>query len=226
MSGGVRASLICRAILFDLDGVLADSAAVVERSWRAWAERVGLEPDGLLRAVHGRRAVDTVREQRPALDADAELAWLIDLESRDTEGITAIPGAAALLAALPWRQWGVVTSGVRAVALARLAAVGLPEPPLLVAADEIRLGKPHPEGYLTAAARLGVTPADCVVVEDAPAGAAAARAAGMRLVAVTTSYPAAEFADADLVVPDLAVLALRVEPGEAGGAATLVLAAA
>lgn len=220
--------LRCRALLFDLDGVLVDSTATVVRHWRGWAARHGLDADALLRVVHGRRAIDIIREATPALDAEAELTRLVAEEAADTTGLTALPGAAALLPRLPAGRWAVVTSGVRAVALARLGASALPVPALLVAADEITRGKPDPEGYLTAARRLGEAPADCVVVEDAPAGVAAAHAAGMRCVALTTTHAAAAVAGADLVVPSLA--ALRVEivaDGTAGptvhGAETYVL---
>ena len=203
----MSASLRCRALLFDLDGVLADSTASVVRHWSRWAARRGLDVDALLRVVHGRRAIDVIREVTPALDAEAELAGA----ERDAPGgVVALPGAAALLARLPARHWAVVTSGVRAVALARLRACALPVPPLLVAADEIARGKPDPEGYLTAAARRGVAPADCVVVEDAPPGLAAARAAGMRCVALTTTHAESALAGADLIVPTLAALRVAV----------------
>ena len=215
--------LSCRAILFDLDGVLANSIPAVERAWRAWAERVGMDGDALMRVVHGRRAVDTVRAVAPSLDLAAELAWLERVEATDVAGVDALPGAAELLARLPADRWAVVTSGTRPVALARLRAAGLPEPPLLVAADEIRNGKPDPEGYLAAAARLGVPAAECLVIEDAPAGAAAARAGGMQLVALTTTPPAADFPDADLVVPTLAALGVDVP---ADGRAPLSVGAA
>jgi sugar-phosphatase len=213
------APLRARALLFDLDGVLADSTASVERHWRAWAARHGLDGDALLAVVHGRRAVDTIREVTPWLDADRELAALVAAEAGDTRGVTAAPGAAALLARLPAGGWAVVTSGVRSVALARLRACGLPEPPLLVAADEIARGKPDPEGYLAAAARLGRAPAECVVLEDAPAGVAAARAAGMRCVGLATTHAAEALAGADLIAPSLAGLRVEVASAPGGGVA-------
>jgi len=199
-------TLICQAMLFDLDGVLADSIAAVERAWRTFAARHGLDSDAILPRVHGRRAVDSVRALAPHADVDAEIAWLEAMEAADTSDVIALPGAAELLRALPPARWTVVTSGTRPVAEARLRAAGLPIPRHLVAADEITHGKPNPEGYLRGAASLGVAPADCVVVEDAPAGAAAARAAGMGLVALTTTHDAAAMAGADLVVPTLAAL--------------------
>ena len=222
MSGG---PLRCRALLFDLDGVLADSTASVEHHWRAWAERHGLDPDALLHVVHGRRAIDTIRDVVPTLDAEAELAALVAAEAGDTTGVTASPGAAALLPRLPAGSWAVVTSGVRAVALARLRAGGLPLPPLLVPADEIARGKPDPEGYLTAAARLGVAPDDCVVFEDAPAGVAAARAAGMRCVALTTTHPASALASAHRIAPSLAGVQVTIEPAGDGRASYTVAVA-
>jgi mannitol-1-/sugar-/sorbitol-6-phosphatase len=206
------AVLRSNAVLFDLDGVLVDSSAAVERVWRAWAlTRGGVDPDVLMSVVHGRRAIDTVRAVAPHLDARAELAWLVDGEASDTEGVVALPGAARLLAELPAERWAVVTSGVRRVAEARLASAGLPIPSVLIVADEIVHGKPHPEGYLTAAARLGVAPGECLVVEDAPAGATAGRAAGMHLVVLTTTHAASDFTDADAIVPTLDALSLGRE---------------
>ena len=168
-------AIIAHAILFDLDGVLADSTASVEHHWRSWARKHALDPDALIAVVHGRRAIDTIREVTPHLEAERELADLVAAEAGDTRGVTATAGAKALLERLPDDAWAVVTSGVRSVALARLRASGLPIPRLLVPADEITRGKPDPEGYLTASRKLGVEPRDCVVIEDAPAGIAAAR---------------------------------------------------
>jgi sugar-phosphatase len=215
------ATIRARALLFDLDGVLADSTASVETHWRRWAARHGFDADALLRVVHGRRALDTIREVAPHLDADAELAALAAAEAGDVAGVVAAPGAAALLARLPARGWAVVTSGVRAVAEARLRACGLPTPPVLIAADEVSRGKPDPEGYLAGAARLGVAPGACVVLEDAPAGVAAARAGGMRCVALATTHPAAQLADADLVVASLAALRVSVDASPGGAAFAL-----
>ena len=210
------AMLTCRAILFDLDGVLADSIAAVERAWRTFAARHALDGDEILRVVHGRRAVDSVRALAPHADVDAELAWLETMETTDTHDVVALPGAATLLSMLPPDRWTVVTSGTRPVAEARLRAAGLPVPRHMVAAGEITRGKPDPEGYLRGAAHLGIAPRDCVVMEDAPAGAQAARAAGMHLVALTTTHDAATMAGADLVVANLAALDVRVRDGEIG----------
>jgi len=202
--------LIASAILFDLDGVLADSTPSVNRAWSAWALRVGLEPDWLLPRIHGRRAIDTIRDVRPELDAESELATLVADETTDNADVVEIPGARALVSALPADRWAIVTSGLLPVATARLVAASVPLPRIMVTAESISRGKPDPEAYLKGAAELGVAPADCLVVEDAPAGAAAARAAGMRLLGLATTHTAAELEPADLIVPDLTHLVVRV----------------
>jgi sugar-phosphatase len=202
--------LIASAILFDLDGVLADSTPSVTRAWSAWARRVGLEPEWLLRRVHGRRAIDTIRAVRPELDADSELATLVADETTDNADVVEIPGARALVSALPADRWAIVTSGLRPVATARLVAAGVPIPRVMVTAESINRGKPDPEAYLKGAAELGVAPKDCLVVEDAPAGAAAARAAGMQLLGLATTHQADELEPAALVVPDLTHITVRL----------------
>ncbi|MFH9402251.1 HAD-IA family hydrolase [Streptomyces sp. NPDC017638] len=176
--------LVCRAVLFDLDGVLVRSEAVVERSWTAWALDRGLEPERVLAACHGRRSVEVVAAVAPHLDAAAEAARVEAAQTADTDGLTRCPGADAVLGALSGAAWAVVTSGTRDLARSRLRATGLPVPDVLVAADDVANGKPAPDGYLAASRALGLPPADCVVVEDALPGVTAARAAGMTVVGV------------------------------------------
>ncbi|HEV7993379.1 MAG TPA: HAD-IA family hydrolase [Gemmatimonadaceae bacterium] len=202
--------LFANAMLFDLDGVLADSTPSVNRAWSAWAVRVGLDPADVLPKVHGRRAVDTIRALRPELDPESELALLVADETTDNADVVEIPGARALVSMLPPDAWAIVTSGLRAVATARLLAAGIPLPRVMITAESIVRGKPDPECYLAGAAELGVPPDRCVVVEDAPAGAAAARAAGMRLVGLTTTHAASALQPADIVVPDLAHLGVSI----------------
>jgi sugar-phosphatase len=211
----------CDAVLFDLDGVLVDSAEIVERTWRLWAARHGLDPAGVISAAHGRRTIETVRLIAPHLAADDEVAALAATESTETDGVYEVPGARELLESLPPRSWAVVTSGIRPVAELRLRHTRLPTPPVLVTADQVRHGKPHPEGYLTAAARLGVDPARCIVVEDTPPGIEAAHAGGMRVIAVASTYEAEALAAADAVVPALSWL--RVERSAPGSGERLVL---
>lgn len=168
-----------QALLFDMDGTILTSIAAVERSWRAWADRVGVTPGVVLDYMHGRRAVDTIRHFLPAAsDVAAEVQWLDELELRDMEGVAAIPGALAFLESLPPDRWAIVTSANRGLALARIAAAGLPVPKVLVSSDDVTRGKPDPEGYLRGAALLGADPSRCLVLEDAPSGLRAGSAAG------------------------------------------------
>lgn len=196
-----RCTVSVQAVLFDLDGVLVDSTAAVEAHWRAFAARHDLDAPALLADLHGRRMVDTMAAALPDLSAEelaAEAAWLEQTEVEGArEGTQRQPGAQQLTAALSGRPWAIVTSGTVPVAVARIEAVGLPRPPVLVTGEEVASGKPDPAPYLLAAQRLGVPPEDCVVVEDAPSGLAAGRAAGCVTVAVTTSHAAAELAEAD-----------------------------
>ncbi|GGS44963.1 HAD-IA family hydrolase [Actinokineospora fastidiosa] len=173
------------ALLFDMDGTLVDSTAVVERTWRSFAARHRLDPERILAVSHGRRTEETVAEFAPAgVDVRAEALRVIASEVGDTDGIIPVPGAPELLAALPSAGWAVVTSAGRALAEARMAAAGLPMPAVVISADDVRAGKPSPEGYLAAADRLGAAPEDAIVFEDAEAGVRAARASGARTVVV------------------------------------------
>ncbi len=172
------------AVLFDMDGTLVESAAAMDRHTRMWAERHSLDPEAVIRASHGRRDIDVIRELAPYADPHAELAWFDHLSCTDADGVHAAPGAPGLLGTLPPRRWGVVTSATRSVARSRMAAAGLPLPDVLVCAEDVADGKPSPEGYLAAAGRVGAPPSRCLVIEDAEAGLRAARAAGMPALAV------------------------------------------
>ena len=190
------------AVLADLDGTLIDSGGPVRRAWGGFAARHGLDVDTVLHAAQGRPARETALEFAPGAGDEPRRLELAELS--DTDGVAALPGAAALLAApLPL---AIVTSCTRRLAAVRLAAAGLPVPDTLVTADDVARGKPDPEGYLTGARRWGAEPAASVVLEDAPAGVAAGKAAGMTVIAFTTTYPAdalrAAGADAVLAGPD------------------------
>jgi sugar-phosphatase len=209
----LRVSLRCAAILFDLDGVLVDSAACVERTWRNWALSHHLEPERVIAVAHGRRALETVQMLVPDLSSEAELAALAASESTTTEGVLEVPGARALLRRLPVTNWAIVTSGIRAVATFRLTHTNLPQPAVMFCADDVQRGKPDPEGYLSAAQRLGFAPHECVVVEDAPAGLEAAKAAGMRSIAVLGTYGAGDLALADYTIRDVTGMTVSVGRG-------------
>lgn len=203
----------CAAALFDLDGVLVDSTAYIERQWSEWAASKGLDPAPFLHFCHGRRAVETIRLAAPQLDAEAEVAQFRHHAIEDVP-LPAVPGARELLEALPEGRWGVVTSGPRQFALGRLALAGLPEPRVLVSADDVRHGKPSPEGYLRAAQLLGVAVAETFVIEDAPPGIEAARAAGATVVALASTHPAAMLQGAHLIVSSLAEVHVLSAPAD------------
>jgi mannitol-1-/sugar-/sorbitol-6-phosphatase len=206
------------AVLFDLDGVLVESKEATERVWLDWALRNGIDEDDLWSAMHGVRSVEVVRRLRPDLDAAEESDAIERRQAEDVEGLRAIPGAAEALRALREDRVAVVTSATRALAAARLGAVGIEVPRVVVYADDVARGKPDPEGYLTAARRLGVEPARALVVEDAPAGIQAGRAAGAATVGVTSTHAASELAAADIVIETLEdlpkVLARSFDAGE------------
>jgi sugar-phosphatase len=189
------------AVLSDLDGVLVDSGDDVERVWREWAVSHGLDPDEVGRAAHGVPGRQVIDRVAPWLDAEAESVRVDELHART--GGTALPGAAELLASVS--PLAVVTSCSPPLAAARFAAAGLAAPDVVITSDRTPRGKPFPDPYLAGAAAFGVEPRDCLVIEDAPAGAAAARAAGMTVWAVTTTHSAAELS-ADRVAADVAAL--------------------
>lgn len=189
-------------MLLDLDGVLVESTAAVERAWTWWAGGRGLDPARVIRHAHGRPTIDTVSRFAPAADRAREVARVEERQRTDVAGLTALPGALDLLTSS--RRLAVVTSCQAALAHARLTAVGLPIPAVLVTSDRLERGKPDPEGYLLAAAELRTLPAACTVVEDSPAGIAAGKAAGMRVLAVRSSHPDERLGEADAIVGDLA----------------------
>lgn len=181
-------------VLSDLDGVLVDSHASIMRAWAAWGSRHGIAIEAV---EQGRPSGAVVAALAPHLDPAEESRRLDELQARDTGDVVALPGAADLLRAFGPDGVAIVTSCTAPLAEARLRAAGLEPPPVLVTADRLRRGKPDPEGYLLAARELGAEPAGCVVLEDAPAGVAAGRAAGMRVVGILTTHAPADLAAAD-----------------------------
>ncbi|MBH3404056.1 HAD family hydrolase [Pseudomonas glycinae] len=177
------------AFLFDMDGTVLNSIAAAERIWSAWAVRHGVNVETFLPTIHGVRAIDTItRLNLPGVDAEAQAAFITEAEIEDVEGIVEIPGAAAFLKSLPADRWAMVTSAPRDLALRRMAAAGIPEPAVMVTAEDVTAGKPDPAGYRLAARRLGLEPADCLIFEDATVGIQAAEAAGAPLMIITTTH--------------------------------------
>ncbi|MFJ5883941.1 HAD-IA family hydrolase [Kitasatospora cineracea] len=176
-----------RAVLLDMDGTLVNSDAVVERCWRRWAERNGLDGDEVMRVAHGRQGhltMGLLLPDRPVEQNLAENAVMLDEESSDTDGVVEVPGAARLVASLAGLPHALVTSADDRLARVRMAAASVPLPPLMITAEQVGASKPDPEGFLKAAAELGVAPAECLVLEDSEAGIAAARAAGMPVLGI------------------------------------------
>ncbi|MEU1018107.1 HAD-IA family hydrolase [Streptomyces sp. NPDC005898] len=201
------------ALLFDNDGTLISSLESVHRCWTRWAGEYGITPEEFARVeLHGRPAAEIAADLLPPEKLPGAVARIEELEVSDVAGgVHLLPGTRALLDSLPMDQWAVVTSATRVLAEARLAEVGI-RPALLIAADDITRGKPDPEPFLLAADKLGVDPARCVVFEDAPAGLAAGRAAGMTTVALATTHDAVELS-ADFLVKDLSAVSAQATAG-------------
>ena len=177
------------AFLFDMDGTILTSIKSAERVWSAWALRHGLDPVTFVPTVHGKRTEDTIRQLGlPGVDPVAEALGIALAEIEDVGDIEEIAGVGRFLASLPTDRWAIVTSASRALATARIAAAGLPLPPLLVSADDVKRGKPNPDPFLLGAQKLGVAPQDCLVFEDTTIGLAAAESAGMDSLIVTATH--------------------------------------
>ena len=217
--------IYCRAVLFDLDGVLIDSTRAVARVWHGWAVEHGFDPDEVVARAHGRPSLTTVKEYLPDSNHAAENREVERREMEDLEGVVLLPGSSRLLTELPPDRWTIVTSCTRPLAETRLWAAGLPIPKLMITSNDITNGKPHPDPYLKGASALGFSPTDCVVVEDVPAGIRAGKASGARVIAFRTTVKDPELvaAGADWVLnncdaisvgsknPDL-TLVLRDQP--------------
>jgi len=201
------------AFLFDMDGTLLNSIESANRAWSAWAEQHGVDFEEMRKHMHGMRAVETIRRWGPAhLDVEAEYEALTIAEMEDVHDITAISGAEAFIRALPADRWALVTSAPRRLALRRIEAAGLPLPPVLVTADDVAHGKPAPDCFLMAAEILNAPPQDCLVWEDAPAGIAAAEAAGMACIVVGATHER-PMDTRHPVIPGYDALEVLVEPG-------------
>lgn len=182
---------------------MVDSTRAVDREWREWAARKGVDGDAIMAIAHGVRTVEVIRRVAPHLDADAEAAAIENHEAGDQRGVTVMPGSVDLVRSIPEGRWGVVTSGSRLLATNRLRHCGLPVPQVLVTSDDVTHGKPDPEPYLKGAKWLGFSPADCLVIEDAPAGIQSARAAGTKVIGIASTYGVDALEQANAVIRKL-----------------------
>jgi sugar-phosphatase len=198
-----------RGILFDMDGVLVSSLGSVERSWTTYGEMRGVDGATAIKAAHGKRAIETIRLLRPDLDEADELKLIEDIECADVADIEVLAGVKDLLGRLPVGHWTIVTSATYRLARLRLETAGLIVPKRFITADMVENGKPHPEPYLRGAALLGFAPEECLVIEDAPAGAQAGRAAGCKVLTTIFSHTQSELGAADWVVDSLEHVGVR-----------------
>jgi mannitol-1-/sugar-/sorbitol-6-phosphatase len=209
---GRRANEVFEAVIFDLDGTLIDSTPAVIRAWDTWANEHGLAPMDLS-MHHGTPSASVVRAVLPEHLHEAGIQRITEIETADLHDVVMLPGAREALASLASAKIAIATSCTVPLAAARIAAANLVPPSVLVTADDVAHGKPHPEPFLEAARRLGVDPRRSLVVEDAPSGLQAARAAGCFTLAVVTTTPR-EALDADAIVSDLSEV--RFDANQAG----------
>ncbi len=195
--------LTVQGILFDMDGILVSSLGSVERSWAKWGAMRGVDSAKAMLTAHGKRAIETIRLLRPDLNDEEELAVIEQIEIDDTEGMQVLPQVPELLASLPAGSWTVCTSATKRLARVRMEHVGLTVPEQFISAEMVAHGKPHPEPYLQGAALLGFAPERCLVIEDAPAGCAAGKAAGCMVLGTLFSHSAQQLAAADYLVDSL-----------------------
>jgi sugar-phosphatase len=201
-----------KGILFDMDGVLISSIESVVRCWRRWAELYEVPNAAEFEVPHGIRAIDIVKMLRPDIDPQEGLRVIEDMEVEDVADLKVLPGVKTLLDGLPLERWAIVTSSTRRLLLVRLKAAGLPVSKRIISADEVERGKPDPEPYRRGAELLGFRPEECLVVEDAPSGVGAGKAAGCRVLGVLGTHSAEELGGADWIVESLEGLAVTANP--------------
>ena len=202
-----------KGLLFDMDGVLISSIGSVDRSWKRWAKMYGVPDAENYEVPHGMRAIEIVKRLRPDIDPQQGLRVIEDIEVEDTADLKVLPGVKALLASLPADRWAIVTSATKRLTVARLKVAGLPVPERLITADMVERGKPDPEPYRRGAELLGLRNEECVVLEDAPSGVGAGKAAGSRVLGVVGTHTVEDLHEADWVIGSLEGLAVRTVAG-------------
>lgn len=204
-------SLYCDAIIFDMDGVLVDSEVLNEKHWKLWADLKDISLRDIMAIHHGIPAIQTIGRVAPHLNAAAEAQWFEKNLSEDMDGLRPFEGVESLLHSLPEGKWAIGTSAPKIIAFNRLKYLKLPVPPVVVTIDDVAQGKPAPDPYLKAAHGLGKRPERCLVIEDAPAGIKAARAAGARVLAIPTTNSEAALQEADGIIARFSDLQVRVD---------------
>jgi mannitol-1-/sugar-/sorbitol-6-phosphatase len=201
----------CKAILFDMDGVLVDSTPAVARVWSWWARRHGFDPIKTVHEAHGRPSIATIRELLPDADHEAENREVERREILDVEGVIPLAGVHKLLTSLPAGRWTIVTSCTKPLADVRLRVAGIAPPPQFITARDITIGKPDPQPYLKGAALLGFAAQDCIVVEDAAAGVRSGKAAGARVLALQSTETNERLIElgADWIIKDCSSVSLN-----------------
>lgn len=202
-----------KGLLFDMDGVLISSIGSVRRSWRLWAKMYDVPDAENYEVPHGMRAIEIVKSLRPDIDAKEGLQVIEDIEVADTDDLKVLPGVKALLESLPPDKWAIVTSATHRLTVERLKVAGLPLPDRLISADMVERGKPDPEPYRRGAELLDLRPEECIVVEDAPSGVGAGKAAGARVLGVLGTHMPEELKEANWVTGSLEGLAAIAKNG-------------
>jgi sugar-phosphatase len=210
-------SVVAKALLLDLDGTLVDSSTAVESAWQWAAEQLDVPFTQLAPYVHGIPAEQALELAVPEIDDATKTRLATDILTRQVESDAAVapmPGALGFLDSLPAGSWAVVTSGSVRLAESSIHKAGLPEPPILITADDVQTGKPHPEPFMRAMGVLDVTPDECIVIEDSPHGIASGLAAGVRVLAVGTTFPPHLLDKANWLVPNLEEITVTSEDDE------------
>jgi mannitol-1-/sugar-/sorbitol-6-phosphatase len=200
-----------KGVLFDMDGVLVSSIGSVVRCWRRWCEMYDVPNAEIFEFPHGVRAIDIIKQLRPEIDAEEGLRVIEDMEIEDTVDLKVLPGVKALLESLPPERWAIVTSATKRLLLGRLKVTGLPVPERIISGDMVVRGKPDPEPYRRGAELLGLRPEECIVVEDAPSGVGAGKAAGCRVLGVLGTHSEEELQGTDWLVASLEGLAVTAD---------------
>ncbi|KIW06826.1 uncharacterized protein PV09_02506 [Verruconis gallopava] len=206
-------------LLFDMDGTIIDSTAAIVKHWEEIGREIGVDPAVILATSHGRRSIDVLREYD---SSKANMEYVSQMEGQIPvkygQDAVEIPGSRALLDDLQkaGAKWTIVTSGTRPLVTGWLDIMKLAHPENLVTAEDVKNGKPDPEGYLLGYRRLGLPvegkpTANTVVFEDAPAGVRAGKAAGFKVVGLATTHAVQQLRDAgaDWIVRDMTSVSLK-----------------